>query len=438
MFLFDRLYGQLRFPALIRELLDCPGLLRLKEVRQGNVPFVSFPSFAAVSRYEHSLGVCYLAQLCAERLGFSDKEKIELMIAALYHDVATPPFAHTVEEVLSPLGFNHETRLKELITGVSADTLKERAQVFLGRQLKLNQFFQLMEVRGLKIDRDRIAKIITGKDTDLVKSDGMDLDNIDNVIRAATAMGITSCEPTVAIRLAKSFVKHKRGFAFEEFAREDIVKWQKTRELLYFMINASKVDFAVQTMIKHAVRLLMDSESQYRLTDKDWCLTDEELLRERLAEHNRSSEIVNRIRLAGPYSCLALLWIEGKEAVSELTRARSSLVEVEKIARVFYREAQDSRFPKDKGSKRKKKSPEVVTNFILDKRFRAPGRPLVFLGQEYEFEMKPHKPAALLGVFTPLSYIWSNKIKQEFIKELKRKVFSNAKVSKFRPSTEEL
>ena len=69
MFLFDRIYGELKFPPLVWKALDCPGLLRLREVRMANIPFLSFPSFTGVTRYEHSLGVCHLAGLFAKNAG---------------------------------------------------------------------------------------------------------------------------------------------------------------------------------------------------------------------------------------------------------------------------------------------------------------------------------------------------------------------------------
>ncbi len=84
MFILDRLYGELKFPSLIKDALFCPGLLRLREIRMANIPFFSFPSFASASRYEHSLGVCYLAGLFSDSTDLQEKDKIELMLVALY------------------------------------------------------------------------------------------------------------------------------------------------------------------------------------------------------------------------------------------------------------------------------------------------------------------------------------------------------------------
>lgn len=116
--IFDRIYGKLSFPQIVQKLLNCPGLLRLREIRMSNIPFMNFPSFYFVNRFEHSLGVCFLAQLASEVLNLSESEKIEFMCACLYHDVATPPFAHATERIMSEyFGFDHEILLRNLLIG---------------------------------------------------------------------------------------------------------------------------------------------------------------------------------------------------------------------------------------------------------------------------------------------------------------------------------
>jgi len=39
MFIYDRIYGELKFPPLVQELLDCPGLFRLEKLEMANIPF---------------------------------------------------------------------------------------------------------------------------------------------------------------------------------------------------------------------------------------------------------------------------------------------------------------------------------------------------------------------------------------------------------------
>ena len=72
--LYDRIYLDMKFPPIILDLLDCPGLLRLRDVRMANNQFYAFPAFANSSRYEHSLGVCYLAGICADYMELCEKD----------------------------------------------------------------------------------------------------------------------------------------------------------------------------------------------------------------------------------------------------------------------------------------------------------------------------------------------------------------------------
>src|SRR5215213_4390987 len=98
----DALYGRLELPAIVSRLATSdPLILRLREVRMPNIPFVSYPSFAGVTRFEHSLGVAHLAWWWAKRNRLSRDEAEALALAGLYHDAASPAFSHLFEEFLS-------------------------------------------------------------------------------------------------------------------------------------------------------------------------------------------------------------------------------------------------------------------------------------------------------------------------------------------------
>ena len=236
--IYDRLYKEVKFPRIIMELLNCPGLLRLRDVRMANNQFVAFPAFANSSRYEHSLGVCYLAGICAKNLELSEKDTIELMMACLYHDVGTPPFAHAMEEVLQvKFSFDHEQNLKNLIMGTTGNFDGEFAQIYQGQGLKILSVCQSKEARKLGVNLHRIAKLAAGDSeeflSDLVNSKGMDLDNIDNIFRASSAMGILSEEcGELAKMLASSFMIKDGEICLNGMYLEQIHKWQK--KLIYY------------------------------------------------------------------------------------------------------------------------------------------------------------------------------------------------------------
>lgn len=406
--IYDRLYKEMVFPKIICDLLDCPGLLRLKEVRMANNPFVAFPSFSTASRYEHSLGVCYLAGICADKLRLKEKDKLELMIAALYHDVGTPPFAHAMEEVLQvKFDFDHEMNLFNLITGKTDSFDQELAQIFCGYSLKLRSVCQQESAVKLGIDVTRIAKIAVGSPDEvlspILNSKGMDLDNIDNIFRASTAMGILDVDGgEIAKTLAKAFVlsQNRVSYDWQQYA-DQILYWQKVRDLQYTAIFESTEDFAYQTMIKEAInKLSIQDGSEIGLDKNLWRLTDHMFTYEYLLKHSKSRNIMTRVMLCKPYSCVAILYVSGRNTSKFIN---THLEQIERAASTYY---DLIIYPKD-GLKRPKskpsdgETPSVVANFYPDKRKREIDTTAIPGGSKSLHSGQEKLDAALLGLFTP-------------------------------------
>lgn len=80
-------------PEFLKPYLEVPCLLRLKDVGMNcGMNYTSFPLFKNLpfySRYDHSLRTALAAA------SFTDDHKV--ILAALFHDVATPVFAHTID-----------------------------------------------------------------------------------------------------------------------------------------------------------------------------------------------------------------------------------------------------------------------------------------------------------------------------------------------------
>ncbi len=376
--LLDRLYGKIAFPKIVENLLTCPGLLRLREVRLGNVPFLAFPSLAGCSRYEHSIGVCHLAQIASQSLGLDVRDSTELMIAALYHDVATPPFAHALEEVLQELfGFNHEQRLHDLITGRTNDLGRERAQVFLGRTLRLHSAVQKQQARELGLDVFRIADLALGKSRlgPLVNST-IDLDNIDNIVRATSTLGIPEANQRIAESLARSYTSKGEEIVFAETARTDLRTWQSLRWRLYDMIYSDIKDFSIETMVKHATRTLI---SEGELGPEDWCLTEEELVHDRFMRNSRTKEIAIRIRTADTYPCVGFFSLSGRDVIDLL---EEFLVKLKSLSESFF-------------------NVQVIPNFFIDKRWRSGKQAFVHRPLTEEALPTLPEPTIFVGLFTP-------------------------------------
>ncbi len=340
--------------------------------------FLAFPSFASSTRYEHSIGVCHLAQLAGESLKLNIPESIELMIAGLYHDVATPPFAHAIEDVLQEkFGFDHEHRLHDLITGETDDLGRERAQVFQGRSLKLFSVSQKQEAREMGLDVFRIAEMAVGRGRlgPLVKS-AIDLDNIDNVVRASSAMAMSGATGRTAESIAKSYANSAEGPIFSEKAREYLETWQRLRRQLYTLIYSDIKDFGIEAMVKHAARILIE-EGQFG--PQDWCMTEDEFVYNRLAKNNRTAEIAERIRLGDPYSCVSMISISGLKMSVE---TRLLIERLGDLSREFFDVSIVPSYFVDSRSRAGKYSSSdfSLTEFGPTKEQREGSEPMIFVG----------------------------------------------------------
>lgn len=95
----DPIHGFIRLNEQESDLVDTRAFQRLRNLRQLALAHLVYPG-ALHTRFEHSLGVCYVAGLLADSLKFADDEKKLLRLAALMHDLGHGPFSHVSEEAL--------------------------------------------------------------------------------------------------------------------------------------------------------------------------------------------------------------------------------------------------------------------------------------------------------------------------------------------------
>lgn len=140
----DRIYDQILLPPLVTHVLDTPEVQRLRSLHQlGSSSFV-FPS-ATHTRFEHSIGVAFLAGKMLKRLSaqqpelhFTEEDTLLCMLAGLLHDVGHGPFSHLFEDVIAkrcsiPGGFSHEEMSNRLAArALNGVVNEEQLQRILG------------------------------------------------------------------------------------------------------------------------------------------------------------------------------------------------------------------------------------------------------------------------------------------------------------------
>ncbi len=132
--IWDAIHGSIPFSMAMLMLIDSDPFQRLRHVHQLALTFLVYPG-ATHKRFEHSLGVAYLAglvfdvvtnpkNLSAEALlaypELHDKAWLSywrdvVVLAALCHDLGHLPFSHAAEKRLLPEGWTHERMTLEII-----------------------------------------------------------------------------------------------------------------------------------------------------------------------------------------------------------------------------------------------------------------------------------------------------------------------------------
>lgn len=98
---------------LIIALIDSKEFQRLRFIKQLGFVYLAYPS-ATHTRFEHSLGVAFLAKKFLAKISNKNLDKNITIIAALLHDIGHGPLSHTCEKITN---MSHEIWTKEIILG---------------------------------------------------------------------------------------------------------------------------------------------------------------------------------------------------------------------------------------------------------------------------------------------------------------------------------
>lgn len=169
-FIKDPIHGYVRISQIERSVIDTEPLQRLKRVRQLAGSEFVYPA-ANHTRFEHVIGTMHLAGALAEALPIElpQRQRNELRLAALLHDIGHGAFSHVFEPLFSKyLGKRHED--------------------FVAWLVNETEIAQRIESAGL--DPKILGKLATGELSDRrqpyldqIISSGIDVDKMDYVVR---------------------------------------------------------------------------------------------------------------------------------------------------------------------------------------------------------------------------------------------------------------
>lgn len=101
----DPIHGHIMLHPLCIMLIDTPQFQRLRQIKQLGSTYFVYPG-ASHNRFEHCIGVCYLAEKLArmlqekqKNLGVTDKDVLCVAMAGLCHDLGHGPFSHMFDDM---------------------------------------------------------------------------------------------------------------------------------------------------------------------------------------------------------------------------------------------------------------------------------------------------------------------------------------------------
>jgi uncharacterized protein len=305
-------------------------------VRLSNIDSVDLPSISNLSRYEHVMGVAYLAQKAPIGGRLSELERLALTASALLHDWAITAYGHLVEEALQYVGtnFDHESRLKEIATGTSSADLGglHDRQVLHGRNMGLREWSD--QVTKSRYESSELIELIS----DFISGKGsagrliagtIDLDNIDNVFRMAYHIGLDvdrACPLRLALAMEK--VDDLTGDPiFPASAIQDIQLWLKTRRQVYDLLMLAERDFAGKTMLIYATTVAFRA---MEIREADWSLTDDAFFWRLITSRApKASETAKRWASGELWDMAPIVWMKGERPdYRELMQFSSELGEL--------------------------------------------------------------------------------------------------------------
>ncbi|KAK0062611.1 deoxynucleoside triphosphate triphosphohydrolase SAMHD1 [Biomphalaria pfeifferi] len=281
----DPIHGLIKLHPACLAIIDTPQFQRLRCIKQLGMCYYVYPG-ASHNRFEHSLGVCYLAGQFARTLqknqpylGITDKDILCVEIAGLCHDLGHGPFSHLFDGKFIPAvcptrKWKHEKASLDML-----DFLIEENQLLEPKGLLSKYGLDMKDILFIKeqiygpIDNSVTLK---GRDKEKYflyeivsnKRNGIDVDKWDYFARDCHHLGV------------KNNFDH---FRFMKFARVIKVneEWQictrdkeignlynmfYTRYTLHRTAYQHKVSNAIETMILHA---LIKANDYVQFTKKD-------------------------------------------------------------------------------------------------------------------------------------------------------------------------
>lgn len=275
----DVVHGSIKLDGFMLDLVQAPEINRLHNIKQLGLVYLVFPG-AQHTRFEHSMGVSYIADRMAQELKLNEGERSLVRAAGFLHDIGHGPYSHTLEYIFHGiLGLDHMEITKDIITG-KQDIMSDLDQYFDFKPIPA-----ILEDNGL--DPKEVADLVTGTTENAgypffnVSDSGqqffndrkylaqiihssIDADQLDYLMRDSYYTGVA--HGTVDLdRLLKTMEIFNNDLIIHRKGVPAVEGMLVARALMYSSVYFHKTARIAETMLSRAVELSLDGDDDEKI-----------------------------------------------------------------------------------------------------------------------------------------------------------------------------
>ncbi|XP_060566049.1 deoxynucleoside triphosphate triphosphohydrolase SAMHD1-like [Ruditapes philippinarum] len=201
----DPIHGTMEIHPVCVRIMDTPQFQRLRHIKQLDACYLVYPG-ASHNRFEHSIGVSYLAGKLLKTIkehqpeeNITERDILCVEIAGLCHDLGQGPFSHVFEKRFMPAVdkskyFKHEAMARKMFEDMldsNGGELKKDIQKILGEcNIPDFQGFEEHDFTFIKEMIDVPPEDIEKRSIVANKRNGIDVDRWDYLARDSHMLGI--------------------------------------------------------------------------------------------------------------------------------------------------------------------------------------------------------------------------------------------------------
>jgi hypothetical protein len=233
---FDGTHGLVRLTPVEQELLQNPALRRLDRVRQNINYLTLYLMGMRQTRLHHSVGTMAVADRIARQVRLGERERQEVRLAGLLHDVGHFAFSHSAEPfVKAKLGVDHEEVAEQRLREAGVPEILQRHGLDFDRVLRFSRGEGLGELVSEYADR-----------MDYLQRD-MSQTGISHRTRRDLHVTLNRFLKSLALKDGKVCVRGEEGRAYAE-------KYARYRTLLFSELYLHPTSLLARDLLQRAIK----------------------------------------------------------------------------------------------------------------------------------------------------------------------------------------